>query len=425
MWVDVRHHPFDAAASSFHSSNELLNRIWKMCKRGVRMGCQDVIVDCPTREKGQYMGDTYMTALSQLILTADPTLTRKAIRDYRLSQRFDDGMLAVAPGGFRQELAEWSLLWPVLLRYYYRMTGDKELVREMVDAGVLDKLLSYFARLEGESGLLTGVNRKKWVLIDWPANLRGGYDYEKTKNGENTVINAFYYRSLRDSAALMRAVGRDGKALDVKADRLKESFIRRLQDPKTGLFRDGTGSQNFSLHASAFPLDFGLVSKGNVPRVIEMIRRKRLDCGLYAAPYVIEGCYRSAQGDLAYDLLTSKDKHSWHEMLEAGATTPLEAWAPELKWNTSWCHPACATPIYLIVTYLMGLEPAEPGWKAVRLAPQIPKTLDHIELTFPIPAGSITAKYTRAQGYHLTVPAGTRVVVEASKEMPVKVHYTE
>jgi len=424
-WVDVRHHRFDADASHFHSSDEMLNKIWEMCKRGVQMGCQGIVVDCPSREKGQYGGDTYMTILSQLILTADPTLPKKAIKDFQLSQHFDDGMLAVAPGGFRQELAEWSLVWPALLRYYYQMTGDTDFVCEMIDIGALDKLLGYFAKLEAESGLLSGVDKKKWVLIDWPGNLRGGYDYEKTKNSENAVVNAFYYRALRDAAALMRVAGQDGKTYDTKADRLQEAFGKRLLDPKTRLFRDGANSQNQSLHASAFPLDFGLVSKENEPNVIEMIRRKRMDCGLYAATYVVEGCYKAGQGELAYDLMTSKDKHSWAEMIRSNATTPMEAWAPELKNNTSFCHPACGTPIYLITTYLMGLEPVEPGWKTIRVSPQIPETPDEIELTFPIPSGSVAAKYTKADGYHLTVPTGTRVVIESPDSIPVKVHYVE
>lgn len=110
VWVDVRHYPFDAAASEFECSEPLLNDVWRMCKHGIRLGSQDVFVDCPTREKGQYTGDTYMTVLSQLVLTGDPALTRKAIRDFQLSQRFDPGLLAVAPGSRRQELAEWSLL---------------------------------------------------------------------------------------------------------------------------------------------------------------------------------------------------------------------------------------------------------------------------------------------------------------------------
>jgi hypothetical protein len=91
VWVDVRHYPFDAGASDFECSEPLLGEIWTISKHGVRLGSQDVFVDCPTREKGQYIGDTYMTVLSQLILTGDPALTRGAIRDFQLTQRFDPG----------------------------------------------------------------------------------------------------------------------------------------------------------------------------------------------------------------------------------------------------------------------------------------------------------------------------------------------
>ncbi len=210
VWVDLRHHPFDWSASHFDSSDPVLNGIWEISKRGVQMGCQGIIVDCAQREKGQYTGDTYMTVLSHLILTADPTLTKKAIIDWHLSQRFEPGMLCVAPGGFWQELAEWSLLWPVMLEYYYQMTGDEDLVRRLVDAGALDKLMAVFVEMENEHGLLQGVDKHKWVLVDWPKNLRADYDYDNTKNGVNTVVNAFYFRGTRCSATEQRQPWKPG-----------------------------------------------------------------------------------------------------------------------------------------------------------------------------------------------------------------------
>jgi len=427
VWVDVRHHRFDEEASAFESSNETLNGIWKISKRGVQMGCQGVIVDCPTREKGQYTGDTYMTVVSQLLLTADPTLTKAALLNYHRSQRFDKGMLCVAPGGFHQELAEWSLLWPVMLEYYYRVTGDRRFVADMIDARALDQLMDFFAQLETDGGLLAGVDRRKWVLVDWPANLRGGYDYEGTKDGVNTVINAFYYGSLRSAARLMREAGREGAVYDRRADRLRAAFNRELLDPDKGIYLDGIHphgkrSPKTTLHASSFSLHFGLVPKDNVDSVVELIRSERLNCGLYGAPYLIMGLYHAGRPELAYDLLTCKDKHSWHEMLRNGATTTMEAWAPELKWNTSWCHPACATPIWIIVEGLMGLTPDKPGWKSVRVAPHIPEDLKHLEVRLPIPAGSMTARYEQGIGYTLTVPDGIDVVDETPATIPLVVH---
>jgi hypothetical protein len=408
VWVDVRHYPLDPAASSCESSEPLLSQVWQLSRNGIQMGCQDVYTDCPTREKGQYLGDTYLSALAQLILTGDPALTRKALRDFQLSGRFDPGLLAVAPGSYHQELAEWSLLWPVLLRYYHDMTGDTAFTVAMVRAG-LDPLLAWFAARENADGLLTGMDKEKWVLVDWPANLRGGYDYEATKNDVNTVINAFYYAMLGAAAELARLAGRDDGPIRARAERLRAAFVHRLLDPATQRFRDGANSTNQSLHASGFALCFGLVPPDARPAVVELMRTKRLDCGLYGAPYFIEGLYRIGEAELAYDLLTSRDSHSWAEMLRHGATAPLEAWAPDQKSNASFCHPCGATPVYLMTRYLMGLQPATPGWRSVRCAPQLPASLERLALRFPTVAGPITADYDRAQGYRLTVPRGVKV----------------
>ena len=408
VWVDARHYPFNVEASEFDCSEPLLNDIWRISKHGIRMGCQEVFVDCPTREKGQYTGDTYMTVLTQLILTGDPALTRKALRDFQLTQRFDPGLLAVAPSSYHQELAEWSLLWPVMLQYYYQMTGDKAFAVSMAGA-TLDKLMDWFVGMENEDGLLAGMDRKKWVLVDWPGNLRDNYAYDKTKNDVNTVVNAFYYGMLESAAELTRLMGRDDAKIRIRMQRLREAFVGCLLVPETNLFRDGANSNHQSLHASAFALRFGLVPEHARSAVVEHIRNKRLNCGLYGAHYFIEGLYNIGEHELAYDLLTSRDKHSWAEMLRHGATAPLEAWAPDQKWNTSFCHPCGATPIYLLVRYVMGLRPAVPGWSSVQVSPQLPDALDHMRVRFPTVAGSITAEYTRSEGYRLAVPGGVQV----------------
>ncbi|MBN2307494.1 MAG: L,D-transpeptidase family protein, partial [Candidatus Hydrogenedentes bacterium] len=182
------------------------------------------------------------------------------------------------------------------------------------------------------------------------------------------------------------------------------AYVERLLDGDTGLFVDSPGSAHGSLHANALPLAFGLVPPESVERVVELIREKRLNCGVYIAPFVIEACYRAGQPDLAYDLIVSTDEHSWHEMLKHGATTCMEAWGPEQKWNTSWCHAWSSGPIYLIAEYVMGLTPAEPGWTAVRFAPRPPQALAWADIALSLPTGRIRARYDAVQGYTLATP---------------------
>jgi hypothetical protein len=157
--------------------------------------------------------------------------------------------------------------------------------------------------------------------------------------------------------------------------------------------------------------------------MINLIREKRLSCGVYIASYVIEGLFRAGEGDLAWSLITSDDLHSWNEMLKHGATACLEAWGPDQKSNCSWCHPWSSCPIYLIAEYVMGLSPATPGWERIRVAPVRIQGLPDLELVVPHPLGHITARYRDGLGYDITAPLGVAVEVEAPEGVPVRVRH--
>ena len=422
VWVEVRHHPFDDKAVSFSSSSKLLEDIWNLCQNGVKMGSQGGFLDCPSREKGQYLGDTVIAARSHLWLTGDATLTRKAVMDFAHSRKIHEGIMAVAPGNFMQEIAEYSLQFPLLVLNYYRMTGDRTVAQFVVDA-VYEDLFNYFAQFENEVGLLSGLDKKKnkWVLVDWPDNLRDDYDYEYSLDKGNSVVNAFYYGGLRAAAELQRLLGGSGVRYDTRADRLALSFAEHLVDPETGLYLDAPASTHSSLHANAVPLAFKLTEGADKERMIAHIREKRLSCGVYIASYVLEGLFKAGAADLAYDLITSMDEHSWHEMLKHGATTCMEAWGPDQKWNTSWLHPWSSSPLYLIAEYVMGLSPAEPGWQKIRIAPAAIAGLPDMRLRVPLPQGEITVTYTTKEGYTYMTPADIPIDLVAPEGVPVEV----
>ncbi|MGI6460598.1 MAG: family 78 glycoside hydrolase catalytic domain [Candidatus Hydrogenedentales bacterium] len=419
LWVEVRHHPFDPEAATFEASDELLTAIWQLCKNGVQFGAQGGFLDCPSREKGQYLGDALITGHSHVVLTGNRSLLAKSIQDFAHSRRICPGLMAVAPGSLMQEIAEYSLQWPLVLRTYYDYTGDAEFTQKMLD-DVLPGLFAYFEKFESEGGLISGMT-EKWVLVDWPDNLRDGFDYDYAKERENAVLNAFYYASLKAAAGLCRDLGRESAAYEQKAAHVREAFVQRLLDADSRLFVDAPGSTHSSLHANALPLAFGLAPEESVPAIVELIRQKRLSCGVYIAPFVIEACYRAGEAELAYDLITSKDEHSWHEMLKHGATTCMEAWGPDQKWNTSWCHPWSSSPVYLITERVAGLRPAEPGWRRIAFEPKVPDSLENFELQLTIPQGALQVKYTQADGFALTTPPGVPVRAELPEDVKLLV----
>jgi alpha-L-rhamnosidase len=427
VWAHERHYPFPEQASSFNSSNKLLNDIWALCRNGVRVGTIDTYLDCPTREKGGFMGDGFVTGISHLILTGDSRILRKFLKDVADTSRYCPGLHSTAPNYVNGELAEYSMLWPVLLEYYYQWTGDAKFVREMLP--VLEGMLGYYAGYENDDGLLQDLYSKATgrysVLVDWPKNLRDDYDdpylmgarteKENPHGVVNTMVQGFYLCALNAAARLADVAGSSSlkQSLKGRAEKLRAAVLSKLRDPETGIFVDRNGSSHRSLHANVTPLMSGMLSPEEAGPVIELIRKKRLSCGVYFSFFVLKALYDMGESDLAYDLIASRDLHSWNSMLEAGATTCMEAWAPDLKWNTSWCHPWSSAPVYMVAHELMGIRPGKPGWVDILFSPHVPAGMDSASLAMTIPQGLLKIGFSRdgnGTTYSLTIPSGCKAV---------------
>lgn len=426
VWAFERHYPFPKGASQFESDNPLLNDIWRLCRNGVRVGTIDTFLDCPTREKGGFMGDGFVTGMSHLILTGDARILRKFLTDVASTSRYCSGLHSTAPNYVNGELAEYSLLWPVLLEHYYQWTGDRAFVQRMMP--VLEGLIRYYADYENDDGLLADVyshaTGRYSVLVDWPNNLRDGYDDPylmggRTESGDpqgvvNTMVQGFYVCALR-SAHHLAKVADDCAVMQLvqgRSERVSAAVLGQLRDSATSLFVDRNGSSHSALHANVTPMMAGILPQSQRQAVVQFIREKRLSCGVYFSFFVLKALCDVGEHELAYDLITSRDLHSWHSMLEAGATTCMEAWAPGLKWNTSWCHPWSSAPIYMVTHCLMGLGPATPGWSTVRFAPRPPAELPSAAIQLTTPMGRVHARYERDGRdvtYHLQVPEACRV----------------
>lgn len=339
--VNFRHYPFAEVPCAFQTDDPLVRGIWSICKNAVRNCSQEAFLDCPSREKGQYLGDLTVTAHALYCLTGDTKLFKKALLDFSHSTVICPGMMAVAPGNFMQEIADFSLLYPYQLLLYYRFTGDKEFLRDMLPYA--QGISEYFDRFRREDGLIENV-KTKWNLVDWPQNLRDNYDFDLPQpvvgDGCHNVINALYI-------GMKQCIEEICKILDLpctpQSAALRQAFIRGFYNEATGLFTDSLVSSHSSLHANAFAAFYGLAPEGN--QIADFIMRKGLCCGVFVSYFVLYALIRLGRPQDAYALITNHSEHSWYEMLQEGATTAYEAWGKDQKWNTSLCHAWASAPI--------------------------------------------------------------------------------
>lgn len=396
--AEVRHYPFDDTACKFESSSGLLNKIWNICRNSVKYGTQEAFLDCPSREKGQYLGDATITAQAHAYLTGEYTLFKKCLSDFALSSFICPGLMATAPGSWMQEIADYSLQWPMLLLKFYYLSGDIGFLKEMLPTA--QEIIRYFKQFTRSDGLIENF-RDKPILVDWPSNARDDYDYRlmpEYQDGCNTVLNAFYIGAVE-------TVNKIEQILGIQYDRdefekLKDIFIQKFYDADNRLFVDSESSKHSSLHANALALFFKLTPcESSVNDIVEFIKKKRLSCGVYFSYFVLKALSGAGEYDFVFELLTSDDKHSWGNMVAEGATACFEAWGKEQKWNTSLCHPWGSSPIIILTEDIAGITISEPGWKSVDFKPNFPKSLDFMKIEIPTPAGKVFVKWEGGKYY--------------------------
>ena len=379
--VMVRHYPFKDTTKLLECSHGILSEIWNLCSRSVQMGTQEVFVDCPGREKGQYLGDMTITARNHLYLTGDDRMYRKALLNFAESAKIDKGLMAVAPGNVMQEIADYSLLYPMQVFQYYEYTQDREFLRSIYPA--VKEVAAHFAAFQREDGLLEGV-ADKWNMVDWPENLRDDYEFPLTipvGSGCHNVINAYYYGALLYLEKIERALELDTAERLKELERVRQAFWKVFYDEDRMLFRDAQGVCHCALHSNGIALFFGLEKEESRKSIAGLIRTKGLNCGVYTAYFILKGLCRIGEYQLMYDLMTGEGEHSWCNMLREGATTCFEAWGKDQKWNTSLCHPWGSGPILLILEDILGLRCHKNG-DVLEAEPHLPEQIRTLTLLF-------------------------------------------
>lgn len=406
-WADMRHYPYPDNCH-FSSSDPLLNRIWDICVHAIKCCGQEVRVDCPTREKGHYLGDLLHYGEPHLLLTRDNRMYRAALDLYAGSARINPGLMSITPGNFMMEIADFSLMFPLQIEFYYRHTGDLAVVEEMLPVAL--GVIQYFRSFENEAGLLAGVT-EMWNLVDWDATMRDDYDFPLAPlhtpgTGPHAVLNLLYYGALKAVLRLREIAGQPSGELPAWRDRLRTAILQAFHDADQGVFVDSIGSRHPSLHSNALALYFGIVPEKTRNEVLRLLRRKRLACGPHMAYFLLHALFRNGQTELAFDLMTSQDDHSWTHMLRDGATAALEAWSIDHKVNCTWCHSWAAFPVSLVIEYVMGLQPLRPGWDGVLFSPWMPAELETAFVGMDIPQGHMTVN-ARRDGERVRYEVGT------------------
>jgi len=401
------HYPFNEAASSFESSDKILNQVWDLCKYSMKATSFTGIYIDGDRERIPYEADALINQLSHYSVDREYSIARRSVEYLFYHPTWP---------------TEWILQASILAWNDYMYTGDSRSLKANYDILKIRTLM----QLKEKNGLIsttTGLQTPDFKasiryrdnirdIVDWPQ--QGGFGAVGESDGfvftdYNAVTNAYHYNALRIMYLIAEVLGNQNDASYYRneAAKMLAAFNKVFFNAKQGVYVDGDTTLHASLHANMFPIAFGMTPAAKLPKILDLMHSRRMACSVYGSQFLMDALYDAADADYALEMLTKTDDRSWYNMIKVGSTISLEAWDNKYKPNQDWNHAWGAAPANIIVRKLMGVEPLQPGFSKVRIRPQT-ASLEWAKAVIPTVKGDIHIATENKSGEYrltLTIPA--------------------
>jgi hypothetical protein len=408
---------------SFECSDPLLTRIWDVGRWTLQLCMHDGHEDCPWREQGQWVGDQQVGLHTNYVTFGDIALGTKFFRQIAQGQDEkgalpDEYPAEVAVYPKRQSkgpgIPTFMAQWATMLLDHYRYTGDLKLVSELYPnlAGVM----GYLGRFQDDDGLLA--QDPGFVFLDWvPALIPGLMGSPADNRSELTGMNCHYYRALLDAAELAGLVGEKTQQNDWvrQAERLRQAINERLWSEEQGVYAHarsgGQLSPQLAVHDSILAAYAGVAPPERVSQSFtNLFKKPRPGLIQIGSPYFYFFYLRALRGAGRHQAALDVTRRAYGKMLEAGATTWWELFATV----GSLCHGWSSAPNSDLSGYVLGVQPTEPGYAALRVEPQ-PADLTWAKGVVPTVRGDVSVQWKReGSSFELNVTVPMKAVVELS-----------
>ena len=371
------------------ADNNFYDEIWKKSVRTLYVTIRDTYMDCPDRERSQYIGDAINEleeAFYSLGTSVNP-LSAKAVKnicDWQIETEIDGRtyylMSNVRPGGNAQEISCQSLGTALAASKYYLFTGDSELPQYCYQK-LYNYLTNYDMVTEGEEAGLVANRSSRYHMYD--SNLWQWFDWG---NNQDTRLetNLWWYisaLSVREMADVegVPATEEQKAWLDERLASIEENFEKfwneDLQAYATQWNKEDwystaeleNGSHLVDDRANALAVVYGLVPEEKYPLMRDVFIGTETapayeNASIYMEKYVIEALYKMGYDEEAMQRIT---KRHINEVNDATSSTMPEYWYKNGKGTKN--HGWSGGSMIALSRYATGVVPTEAGYGEGRL----------------------------------------------------------
>ncbi len=426
--IAARHTDFPAEqAASFATANPGINAIWNLARHSALYDAQEQFLDTPTREKGPFLTDSYDVSQAAMAAFGERMMTSQMLTDFARSQTryWPDGRVnAVYPNGDgKRDIPDYTEDYVQWVWKYWMASGDRDQLAALYP--VVRNITGYLARaIDPKTGLVTnlpgGGGDYQGGMVDWPPQMRYGYDMSTTARTTLNVLAVDDFRRVAAIARALRRPARESTALMVHADALTSAIRKLLERPDgvfvDGLRSDGTASPHVSQQANAFALGFGIVPAAHARQVAAQVAGAKSAMGVINYSVLLEALHAGGRDDAFVRDLTDASQPGYAQILKEGATFTWESWDAR-QVGDSESHGWGAAVLAVLQDDVLGARVTAPGAAEITVdAPE--SSITNASGVVTTQRGPVKIAWTRtparAETIDLTVPANVTATVHLS-----------
>ena len=458
--IHVIENRYPMSGADFTCSDEMINRIYRMCIRTAEVCSLDLYVDCPGYEQNAWTGDGRVTATvnllnfgafefdKQYLKLIAQSISEGLWRNYRTrNPRYINQLylpcacFPTYPDGC---IPIWSFMWLLQVYDHYKYTGDFEFLSEIF--GAVKETLARCERMTDSRGLFD--MQGAWNLIEWANNDLDFY-------GEVTANNVMLSHCYRRAAEMAEILGDPALGIYYNEratayrtavntycwDDEKKAYVDTVRDPYAYerycaymderkmpkvSYEEYLKKGRIGVQSNTLALIYGCVPEERREYALRFLI-DNIESGIYVsgtpanrttgipseeeAPdgyvhigspffmyFVLKTLYKYGRDDLA--LLTQK--RDWGNLLESGLTTCIETFKSGKDWTRSVAHAWSASPAIFLMTEVLGIQPIKPGYTEFIIEPK-PSGLNFAKGSVVTPYGRIYVEWKKKEDGSLEI----------------------
>jgi alpha-L-rhamnosidase len=399
----------------FECSDPLVNRLHENVVWAMRGNFLDIPTDCPQRdERLGWTGDIQVFSPTASFLFDCAGFLSSWLKDLAVEQFPDGGVPFVVPDVLHDPApaaAAWGDASTVVPWVLFQRFGDLEVLRRQFAS--MRAWVDRIAGLAGPTLLWTG----GFQFGDW---LDATAPPDKPFDAQvhpDIVATAHLIRSAQIVADAAQALGDldMSRRYSTLAADARRAFADEYLSPNGLVVSDAPTAYAMAIAWGLLP-DHAVQRAGD--RLADLVRAAgfHITTGFVGTPLIADALTSTGHVDVAYRLLTQTSVPSWLYAVTMGATTVWERWdsmLPDGSINpgemTSFNHYALGAVADWLHRTVAGLEPAAPGYRRVRVAPQPGLRFTSAAARHISPYGEIDVSWRRVEDdiiLDLKVPVG-------------------